>query len=339
MSIFKNKKNGMYYVQIMKNGVYVRGGKGFDSKSEAREVEHELKRQAKLTQAGERPIGVKLFIELWVEYLNEQEHYISESWYKSKSCIGARYFEAFAERYVDSITAKEIIQHMIERKNKVSARSANLDFEILKAFFMWLEKRGHLSISGNPFRQDIKKFPVTPKEKEIPSSDTIEKLISTTGGIDHLLILLLAHTAARINELYKLQWTDVDMDRKILRLRTRKTRNGVEKVREIPIGSRLLEALRGIERHTGYVLQHDGGKQYHDLRDRLSKILKRAGVEGKPRFHIYRSYGISAMLEKGSSLTAVRDLAGHTSIKTTNIYAKSTDRAKVHAIETLDQVR
>jgi hypothetical protein len=186
MSIFKaaNKK---YYVQVMKDRVYHRGGQGFDKKEQAKVAEQQIKSQLR---SGQPVLSFKLFLDLWVEYMKESEQFNGKAWFNVKKCIATRYFREWFARSVESITANEIINHMIERK-KLSARSANLDFEILKAFFMWMEKRGYLNLQNNPFRQGLKKFPVDTKEKEIPSTDTVEKLIASTEGTDHLLILLL----------------------------------------------------------------------------------------------------------------------------------------------------
>lgn len=64
------------------------------------------------------------------------------------------------------------------------------------------------------------------------------------------------------------------------------------------------------------------------------KIKKRAGVKG--RFHDFRSSFASEMLSGGCSLVEVRDLLGHSSIKTTEVYLGSNSELvnKARAVST-----
>jgi len=267
-------------------------------------------------------------------YLEHCESFNSKGWYNAKRYLGSKYFIKWFERPLDSLTPAEIEKHLIERR-ALSARSANLDFEILRHFFGWCIDMEFLVKS--PMRP-LRKFPLTKKNKVIPESNVVRALIDCNTGTDRLLILLLVYTMARISEIKGLKWEDINFKDSVLYLKTRKTRDGSEKIREIPIGGELLDSLLSVRQEKGFVLQYQlrgRGYPYRDLRKKLKACCRNADVTLQSGFHQFRHYGATHLADRGAPLNVIQDLLGHTSLDTTSLYLQSLRESKRKAMELL----
>lgn len=329
MSIWKDKKTRRYFVRVKHEGKYHSPGKGYNKKEEAQEADVLLKRQLR---QGKILIAQNTFYEAWVEYLNHAKSYNSMAWYNAKRYIGYSQFKKYFDRRLDEISEDELALHFQTRKI-LSPRSANLDFEILRAFFRWCLQRHYLDHYPMP---TLHKFAVAKKVKVIPEPEQIRKLIESTEGIDKLLILLLVYTMGRISEIKRLTWQDVDLKKKVLYLKTRKTRDGSEEIREIPIHGSLLDTLILVTEKKGFLLISESTNQpYQDLRKRLKNILDKTGSKLHGSFHQFRHYGASQLANTGVPLNVIQDLLGHHDIKTTSLYLQTLKDAKRKAIEQL----
>jgi integrase len=333
MAIWKYKDH--WYVKVMHLGQYYRGERGYDKKEEAMEAQAQIKYKLKLTRRLSRTPAIiqdNLFGLLWNQYLKHCEAYNSKAWFDAKRYIGSRYFPKWFHEDITQIMPADIETHLVERKN-LSARSANLDFEILRNFFRWCVDMGFIDRSP---MGPLRKFPLSKKQKVIPTKADIETLVAANEGTNRLLILLLVYTMGRISEIRGLQWKDVDLEKRVLYLRTRKTRDGNEMIREIPINGFLLETLTLMDPKEGYVLKSSvDGQPYRDLRKKLKRCASRAGVYSISGFHQFRHYGASQLANSGVDLKTIQELLGHTTLDTTNIYLQSLTESKRKAIEML----
>lgn len=317
-------------MRVKHQGKYHSPGQGYDKKEQAQEADVLLRRSLR---QGKILTAQGTFYEAWVEYLNHAKSYNSQDWYNVKRYIGYGQFKKWFDRRIDEITENEFAAHLATRK-VLSSRSANLDFEILRSFFRWCLSRRYIHVFPMP---TLHKFPVARKVRLIPEKDQIKQLIDTVEGKDKLLILLLVYTMGRISEIKRLTWNDVDLKRKVLYLKTRKTRDGSEEVREIPIHGTLLQHFHSIpvNQTKGSVLSSNAnGGPYKDLRKKLKKCLETANIQ-KFSFHAFRHYGASQLADAGVSLNVIQDLLGHKDIKTTSIYLQTLKDAKRKAIEQL----
>ena len=329
MSTWRDKKTGRWFIRVKHQGKYYSPGKGFDKKEGAQEADVLLKRSLR---QGKILIAQGTFYEAWVEYLNHCKSYNGKDWYDAKRYIGYAQFKKWFDRRLDEIGEAELQEHFDIRKT-LSPRSANLDFEILRNFFKWCQARHYLNDYPMP---TLHKFSVSRKVRAIPDKSQIHKLIEAQEGKDKLLILLLVYTMGRISEIRRLTWNDVDLKRKVLYLKTRKTRDGSEEIREIPISSELLPILQSMESRTGFILTSAKNLPYKDLRKRLTHCLNVAGLKDiKSTFHQFRHYSASQLADIGVPLNVIQELLGHHDIKTTSIYLQTLKDAKRKAIEQL----
>jgi site-specific recombinase XerD len=73
--------------------------------------------------------------------------------------------------------------------------------------------------------------------------------------------------------------------------------------------------------------------------DRFQKWATRAGIEKHIGWHTARHTFAVLSLESGVEIFTVSKLLGHTSIKTTQIYAKATDKMKREAVNALPEIK
>lgn len=170
--------------------------------------------------------------------------------------------------------------------------------------------------------------------------------VTTSIGVrDRAIFETFYSTGVRINELHHIRIEDVLFHEGMLRVDTPK--GGKDFQRVIAISDR---ALYWIKKYLQQVrpLYIRKGKDYPYLflssvrgrplcKDRIADMLKtyceRAGIKKKISSHCFRVGTATEMLRHGADIRFVQEQLGHTSIQSTQIYAKvlPTDLKKVHS--------
>jgi integrase len=138
------------------------------------------------------------------------------------------------------------------------------------------------------------------------------------------------NTGMRKSEQFSLEWSQVSLARK--RIRLERTKNGSD--REIPLNKTclsVLEAVHGTRPHDGRVY----GRDLNDPRAWFELALQEAKVKNF-RWHDLRHTFISRLVMKDVNLRTVQELAGHKTISMTTRYAHLAPEHNQAAIEKLD---
>ena len=213
----------------------------------------------------------------------------------------------------------------------LAKRSQGRAVAALRALFRWAARVGELA-SDPAARLRTPKAPRTLPEHLRPGE--IEALLAAPAGDgfaavrDRALLELLYATGLRVSELVSLDWLEVDLGERALRV---VGKGGKE--REVPFGRPAQEALRrwreiaamrfGAAAPGGdaVFLNRRGGR----LTDRsVRRILDRAmaatalarGVHPHTLRHSFATH----LLERGADLRAIQELLGHASLSTTQRY-------------------
>jgi integrase len=140
----------------------------------------------------------------------------------------------------------------------------------------------------------------------------------------HLLIALAVLAGLRASEVLAVQWQDLDLEAKTLRVRSRGafvTKNG--KSRVIPIGERLLAILVGHRQDEGFVVRPEAasrkGAPRWTFRKTFAAVLVAAGLDDLP-FHGLRRTFATRAVEHGVPISKVRLWLGHHSLTVTQRY-------------------
>ena len=210
-------------------------------------------------------------------------------------------------------------------KTKLKSSSVNRKISSIKSFYLFLIKKSIVATS--PISEVI-----SPKqEKYLPSSmseDEVDKLLNSPDSNikiekrDKAMIEMLYATGMRISELVNLKITDVDMQRCVVKVLGKGS-----KERLIPFGEEAYEALND------YLSDRDESSSKEVfLSNRKTKIsrvafwhriklyLVRENLKQTISPHTLRHAFATHLLNRGADLRSVQLLLGHSDLSTTQIY-------------------
>lgn len=134
----------------------------------------------------------------------------------------------------------------------------------------------------------------------------------------HLLVIMAITTGARLGELRKLCWSDIDFDRATASMRTSK--NGEPRVMPLPpVTLAELRRFRGVGK--GLVFPGDRKPhQPHHFRAAWNTAREQAGLQDF-KFHDLRHTCASYLAKSGASLVQIGSVLGHKSLQSTLRYS------------------
>lgn len=233
----------------------------------------------------------------------------------------------------------------------VKASSVNRKFSSLRTFYKYLLKKGIIEVSPMQSVHGPKK--AKPLPQFVREAD-MERLLCATAQGDtwqemrnHAVLQLFYETGIRLSELVGLDETDVDFGRKTIKVTGKRN-----KQRIIPIGDGLAESLKrymeirpnpsdrggdsiiaeqsSLPHREGWggspLFVTDKGERvypgwvYRLVRKNLSQVV----TLKKRSPHVLRHTFATAMLNNAAELEAVKELMGHESVSTTQIYTHTT---------------
>jgi len=255
--------------------------------------------------------------------------------------------------YRDNYDATDLgqVQYVVIRSWIVSLsegglanRTINRKIASLKAYYRFLQKTG--SISTNPLAKH--KALRTSKKIEIPFSEIeMEAVLSAfgytddfVGKRDQLMIHLLYATGIRRAELINLKLSDVDFETKSIKVLGKRN-----KERIIPMLNSLephflnyyieREKIDDKEENKYLFISSSGNKIYETLVYRsVNKYFTEVSSKLKKSPHILRHTFATHLLNKGADLNSVKELLGHSSLASTQVYTHNSiaELKKVHAL-------
>jgi len=158
------------------------------------------------------------------------------------------------------------------------------------------------------------------KEKKLPriiDKDLLKNKILSIKNKKHKAILSLAYSCGlRVSEVINLRIEDVDSKRMLINIRQAKGR----KDRVVPLSENLLEILRDYFKfHKPKEYLFNGQLSDRYTASSCNKIVKKY-ISEDSHMHLLRHSCFTHLLENGTDLRIIQKIAGHNSIKTTEIY-------------------
>ena len=147
------------------------------------------------------------------------------------------------------------------------------------------------------------------------------------------MVLMAKNTGMRRGELFQLRWKDVNPAAKRLTVGGAKSKSG--QTRHIPLNAEAVSVLKSWQMQTsdkGPVFPSEQGTPLTNIKNSWTGLLKKAKLKDF-RFHDLRHDFASKLVMAGVPLNTVRDLLGHTDLKTTLRYAHLAPDHKAEAVE------
>ncbi|APU00288.1 shufflon-specific DNA recombinase [Ralstonia phage RS-PII-1] len=218
---------------------------------------------------------------------------------------------------VATLTKDAVKEFRDERLKKVAASTVNRELNILHHMLEYARKEWGVSGGVNPV-SDVERPKNPPARDRRLSPDEEVKLLAacdeSRGGYLRDVVELALETAMRQSELIGLDWAQVDIERRTIRLLEGKTKNGHG--RGVPLSKKAVEILKrrvsGPEDMKGPVFKDVTAAA---LKRAFIRAADRAGLENF-HFHDLRHEATSRIFEKGTFNTMeVASITGHNDVR------------------------
>lgn len=302
--------------------------------------------EGKLTFAGKKAAKVNL-----IEWLEEQRlyYYDNDNMNYSKTIHNLiRHLELFNAKQV---TLKEVtpafLRKFLEylRGDGANKYGGRLCQETIYTYFtilsILMNKAVRLDlIASNPFHKlsQAEKPQRRTKKKEYLTLDEVKRM--SVAECDDWRVkyafLFCCFTGLRYVDVSRLKWkhiVEVGKGEYQIELVQQKTKEPVY----IPLSANALKWLpeRDYDGKENYIFKFRDRSIIYDY---LNKWAKTAGVEKHVTFHMSRHTCATLLLYYGTDLYTVSKILGHTSIKTTQVYAKVADEMKRKAVGNVPEI-
>ncbi len=217
-----------------------------------------------------------------------------------------------------------------------SKYSAYLYLRTLKAAMYKAIVWGYLK--ENPIK-GIKLPKIPQKHPTFISELELDKIIECVKEKDLQDIVVTAFfTGMRMSEILNLQWSAVNFNSGIITVQNSETFTTKSKrERVIPMHGKVKELLIHRNNNSGSHVFSKNGILYHQefISHKFKNAVRQVGLPEALHFHSLRHSFASNLVQKGISLYVVKELLGHESITTTQIYSHLRQDSLVKAISVL----
>jgi integrase/recombinase XerC len=279
------------------------------------------------------------------EYLELKKKSSSPSYIISIKLTFKKFREANGNSLLEDIRFNQV-ETFIMNIHSNSASLASLYYRILKAAFNKAVEWEY--IKTNP----LAKLKLPRAKINLPlfiNAGELELILEHVNDEQLKQFYTLAlHTGLRLNEILNLRWSAIDFEEKLLKVEHSEgfiTKGKKERI--LPLNSVVFKLLKDkfislpiihIEKNDLIFCKYTGMKLNGDY---VSKQFKKAlrktkGINKSLHLHSLRHSFASLLVQKGVSLYVVKDLLGHTDVRTTQIYSHLQQQNFVDAVKVLE---
>ena len=244
----------------------------------------------------------------YIKYLVYTKGY-SENTAKLYGNVLRSFAMAMNGRRWSEITSEEIVNYLLIKKTAGASNNTIVaNISAIRGLYNWMMR-------NYPLQQNPAKFIESPKkEKTIPhvlNADDIIKAVQQEKSQDiKLAIMIMVTTGMRVSEARTLSYEQINMG-----TAQAVVKGKGNKERTIFFPSYIIEAIKLRGKQEGEIF---AGWQDRDFRYAIFLAFDRIGVKMSP--HLLRHTFASNAINRGMRLDVLREILGHTSISTTQIY-------------------
>lgn len=333
MSVVKRGNSQYWYIQFQLNGhTYIRSARTTNKKAaEQMETEWKAKLHAQQFLGRKERISLQAAIAQFCESKQERP---SHAGLLSCSKVVSRLLPV--NKYIDELTAHELERFKRDRMTQgVNPQTIKHNFNLIRGALKFARKLGY---QVNDLEFPETKIPKSPlrylseeEERRLlacldprregsglrPYGERDTEMKRTMQDAFDLVILLL-DTGARYGEIANIEWSRINLNDRTIHL----WRSKVQNETFLFMTDRVYEVLsrRMQSRTSQYVFANRKGGSRGYASQSIRKALRKAGLRDC-RIHTLRHTHASRLIQNGMSVYEVREILGHTDIKTTMRYA------------------
>lgn len=215
-------------------------------------------------------------------------------------------------------------------KRKVTDNSIGEYIGSLRVFWRWCVKRN--IVQGNPF--EIIELERKKAEREYLTIEELQTLIDTpTKYRVREPFLFSCFTGLRWSDVVALRWGDVEEFAGRTRLRFTQQKTQAHEYMDLNAQAVVLMGERGENEANIFTMVAPG-----NANSQLCKWVRSAGIKKRITFHCARHTFATMLLTLDTDIYTVSKLLGHSSVATTQIYAKIVDKKKQEAVDKIPQM-
>ena len=225
----------------------------------------------------------------------------------------------------DQLSAEQVQDYLVYliAERRMEWNTINVAASALKFFYRQVVKRPDVALAIPP-RRHARHLP------EVLSAEELLRLFAAAAQPKKRALLMTTYGGGlRVSEVIRLQVTDIDSQRSMIRVRGKG-----DKDRYTLLSKRLLEELRAywlIDRPRPWLFPRGRPGQplnHNTAREMFNRAKAQAGISKRVSIHMLRHSFATHLLEAGVDLRTIQVLLGHTSILTTTIYLHLTRKTR-----------
>ena len=273
----------------------------------------------------------------FLDYLQYERNYSEETIksYREDLCQ----FEKFAREEIGDSALSEVKAELVREwivslmDRGYTSTSINRKLSSLRSFYKFLLRKGEVAV--NPLQKitgpkNKKPLPTFLRESEMDKLlDEVDFGEGFKGCRDHMIIEMFYATGVRLSELIGLDNKDVDFSSSLIKVTGKRN-----KQRLIPFGEELKIAMTEYVdvrneavpvRTDAFFVRENGERLSRSIVENLVKRNLSKVVTLKKRSpHVLRHTFATTMLNHDAELGAIKELLGHESLATTEVYTHTT---------------
>ena len=278
-----------------------------------------------------------MFIDTFLKYLRFERNYSEKTIVSYR--IDLEEFEDYLKKVdaeknlvtADADLVRSWMVYLMEKGRSVA--TVNRKLSSLRSFYRFLLRRRVVDLDPMLKVVGPKKQKTLPSFLRVQEMDRLLDECSVNEGFegvrDRLILEMFYATGIRLSELIGLSDADVNLSAKLLKVTGKRN-----KQRLIPFGEELWRDLLGYielrnetlpDRDDALFVRKDGKRMYPELVYKIvRRNLSKVATLKKRSPHVLRHTFATAMLNGNAELQAVKELLGHESLATTEIYTHTT---------------
>lgn len=285
---------------------------------------------------------MKQYINKFLTYLEKQKKYskhtilsYEDDLIQMNDFLSKHFSGDYTLNQIDNLTIRLFLGELVDLK--LTKKSIARKLSAIKSFFRYLTREK--IVAANPALNISspklpKKLPSFLDEASIAKMMELPDVSTVIGLRDKAILELLYSTGIRLQELISINLGDVNYDKSTL-----KVFGKGKKVRIVPFGSKAKEALKKyLERRRelysqftdtdcemALFLSNKGKRMYpKGVYNIVSYYIQKVSDIERKSPHVIRHTFATHLLNRGADLKAVKELLGHESLSTTQIYTHLT---------------